>query len=557
MRVLNALCVAACANAGWIDTDTPNDARTITGYGDGAAHALVMSDEFDVPDRSFRDGQDPRWTAVHKNDYTNKALQFYHEAHATTSNGSLKLTTTHEDTEFLSHQVKNKKRVTVKVRKHYRSAMLQGWNKFCFRGGVLEIRAKLPGRYDVGGLWPGLWMMGNLARATYVASSQNMWPFSYEPCARSTQRKQEVSGCAIRPHFGLNAKQGRGAPEIDLLEVMPGDGVMGMPIPPYIMKKPFYSTSLQLAPAAKVRPFNGGPTAPGAWYEGMTYGPNTSQNVFFYGMELESAVDPEATYWADAVSANTPIGASEFEDFHTYRLEWTPKKRLAWYKDGEFLYEIHQDSLTNLTTSLQIPDEPTYLLLNTAMSSTWGFPAPCPKGCACECFDCKRPRCACAINKGFCDSLPASFLIDHVRLYQHSEHSVGCDPQSHPTSKFIDAHLERYLDPDAPSKRRALDPVPRGGGKCASAKECGLDGECLRKKCRCGASRTGPRCQAPRGFDDHAGESGSPRLEPAGFMMPPQLAVALACVVLAHIVFCRRSLAAIRRERRLVRERAS
>ena len=29
---------------------------------------------------SFKDGEDPRWTAVHKNDYTNKALQYYHEA---------------------------------------------------------------------------------------------------------------------------------------------------------------------------------------------------------------------------------------------------------------------------------------------------------------------------------------------------------------------------------------------------------------------------------------------------------------------------------------------
>ena len=222
MRVLRVLCVAACAQAGWIDADTPHDERTIRGYGDGAKHTLVMSDEFETPHRSFKDGQDPRWTAVHKNDYTNKALQYYHEAHATTFNGTLRLTTTDEDTEFMSHQVKNKEKVTVKVRKHFRSAMLQGWDKFCFRGGVLEIRAKLPGRWDVGGLWPGLWMMGNLARATYVASSQRMWPFSHEPCDRSNQRKQEVSGCAIRPHFGLNSRQGRGAPEIDLLEVMPG-----------------------------------------------------------------------------------------------------------------------------------------------------------------------------------------------------------------------------------------------------------------------------------------------------------------------------------------------
>ncbi|CAN0462339.1 unnamed protein product, partial [Laminaria digitata] len=27
--------------------------------------------------RTFHDGRDPRWTALHKNDYTNHALQFY------------------------------------------------------------------------------------------------------------------------------------------------------------------------------------------------------------------------------------------------------------------------------------------------------------------------------------------------------------------------------------------------------------------------------------------------------------------------------------------------
>lgn len=27
--------------------------------------------------RTFGDGHDPRWTAMHKNDYTNQALQFY------------------------------------------------------------------------------------------------------------------------------------------------------------------------------------------------------------------------------------------------------------------------------------------------------------------------------------------------------------------------------------------------------------------------------------------------------------------------------------------------
>ena len=49
----------------------------------------------------------------------------------------------------------------------------------------------------------------------------------------------------------------------ELSEVMPGDGWMPMPVPPYYLLKPYYSTSLQLAPAAKVRPWNGAQPAPG------------------------------------------------------------------------------------------------------------------------------------------------------------------------------------------------------------------------------------------------------------------------------------------------------
>lgn len=43
----------------------------------GEYFSLVFSDEFNREGRTFGEGSDPRWTAVHKNDYTNKALQFY------------------------------------------------------------------------------------------------------------------------------------------------------------------------------------------------------------------------------------------------------------------------------------------------------------------------------------------------------------------------------------------------------------------------------------------------------------------------------------------------
>ena len=46
-------------------------------YGYGKVYDIVFSDEFEVGGRSFKDGADPRWTAMNKNDYTNAALQYY------------------------------------------------------------------------------------------------------------------------------------------------------------------------------------------------------------------------------------------------------------------------------------------------------------------------------------------------------------------------------------------------------------------------------------------------------------------------------------------------
>lgn len=46
-----------------IDTDTPDDAMTRTGF-DGNQWDLVFSDEFNKDGRTFFDGDDPFWTAV-------------------------------------------------------------------------------------------------------------------------------------------------------------------------------------------------------------------------------------------------------------------------------------------------------------------------------------------------------------------------------------------------------------------------------------------------------------------------------------------------------------
>ena len=91
--------------------------------------------------------------------------------------------------------------------------------------------------------------------------------------------------------------------------------------------------------------------------EGLNYGPNSSLNIFFYGVKLKS--HPEIlSYQADAISANTAITKSHFEDFHTYHLEWVPGDDgyIDWYLDDMFLYSIQREAL-HLTGSV-IPEEP-------------------------------------------------------------------------------------------------------------------------------------------------------------------------------------------------------
>lgn len=86
---------------------------------------------------------------MHKNDYTNAALQFYSRDRASTSRGLLNISTVAEDTTFTVVDGAGPSRET----KHFQSAMLQGWDKFCFVGGAIEISAKLPGKKETGGLW--------------------------------------------------------------------------------------------------------------------------------------------------------------------------------------------------------------------------------------------------------------------------------------------------------------------------------------------------------------------------------------------------------------------
>ncbi|RLN88246.1 hypothetical protein BBJ28_00020728 [Nothophytophthora sp. Chile5] len=242
----------------WVDPATPKDRFTYT-TSRGRQWDLVMSDEFDMPGRSFLPGDDHMWTSIEKPDGVNQALEFYSSNMTSTEcdddgNCYLYINVIEEETHLSIYNAFLHPPGMEDIVFYYRSAMVQSWNKFCFQGGMFEVRAQLPaalseesGNPDLKlsksspvknlayyPTWPGIWMMGNLGRAIFSATTARMWPFSYDRCEPDIMdpRNQRISACDSNPGFGLNPNQGRGAPEIDILE---GGGVL-------------ISSSLQIGP---------------------------------------------------------------------------------------------------------------------------------------------------------------------------------------------------------------------------------------------------------------------------------------------------------------------
>ena len=180
------------------------------------------------------------------------------------------------------------KREHTHVKKHFRSAMLQSWNKFCYTGGIIEIEVILPGKWNVAGLWPAFWLLGNLSRHTYVGSADGVWPWSQVECTDVAKRyvlAQKLSPCHSVSHYDMKPGIGRGSPEIDIFEVQPGPLKPGEgPFWQTWVAQPLQSASYQVAPGKWWRrPGPGYWPGPGEWYNGIEQGPETSINIGYYG----------------------------------------------------------------------------------------------------------------------------------------------------------------------------------------------------------------------------------------------------------------------------------
>ncbi|CAL9732472.1 beta-glucan synthesis-associated protein Kre6p [Monosporozyma unispora] len=408
-----------------VDPDTPSDAMAHEAK-NGDSWELVFSDEFNAEGRTFYDGDDQFWTAPDIHYDATKDLEWYTPDGVHTEEGTLKL----RMDAYKNHDL------------FYRSGMVQSWNKFCFSQGAIEISANLPNYGRVSGLWPGLWTMGNLARPGYLASTEGLWPYSYDSCdAGITPNQSSPDGISYLPGQRLSACVcdgedtpspgfGRGAPEIDIIEGEV-DSTLGVGIA---------SQSLQIAPfdiwyipdynfievynytTTVMNSYTGGPfqqaisavtTLNTEWYE---YGPQGG-NFQTFGMEYLNDEDEGYIQWS---VGGTPT-------FTLYATALHPNGNIGWRT---------------------ISKEPMSIIMNLGISNSWAY------------IDWRQIF------------FPVTMSIDYVRVYQPKDAiSTTCDPKDFPTYDYIESHKNAYTNANLTSWESAGYTFPLNAltGNCKSS----------------------------------------------------------------------------------------
>ena len=220
IAVLALLCELSIVAA--VDLVDPNTALVEPGavfkVVDDDNLTLVMSDEFNVNvpaggisskvtwNSSLEESEvEAKWTASDAMSYNTYADSYMLPSNLVVQDGVLNITAKKQ-----SHQGST-----------YTGGQLTSWNRVCFQGGLLEVRFRMPGAYGMDGLWPAIWTMGNLLRDNGLVRNRNLWPYSYSECTCPGTgfwgvgfANQAVSACSPKSTFGLNAFQGRGAPEV-------------------------------------------------------------------------------------------------------------------------------------------------------------------------------------------------------------------------------------------------------------------------------------------------------------------------------------------------------
>ncbi|KAL0572857.1 hypothetical protein V5O48_009106 [Marasmius crinis-equi] len=442
-----------------VDKDTPEAAKTRTGF-DGQKYNLVYSDEFEEPGRTFWPGDDPYLEAMDFWYGVTGDMEWYDPRQIVTRDGAMVITmdadmnmttraglTPGSTAPFAAKDNHNLS---------FRSGMIQSWNKLCFTSGYIEVSVILPGpNSEQNGYWPGAWTMGNLGRPGYRATTDAMWPYSYDECDVGTFINQTNKGntgpaaavstgkgweqydgrlsvlngqrlsactCPNADHPGPWGKfdgstteryRGRGAPEIDIIEIQHNDN--GGP-------------GNVASQSAQFAPFTAGWEFDKTGY--TIYNTTRTHMNGYQGSPLQQAV-----------SGLTRVPDDGFQGvpnrrFVTYGFEWwaDPDNRddgyITWQVDGKPSVKLTPKAVGpdkgaqgSQVGQRIIPEEPMALILNMGISKNWGD------------IDFETLI------------FPAEMQFDYIRIYQREGHTnIGCNPKDYPTMDYIKKHIDMYSD---------------------------------------------------------------------------------------------------------------
>eukprot|EP00644_Phytophthora_capsici_P003454 jgi/Phyca11/528555/estExt2_fgenesh1_pm.C_PHYCAscaffold_310029 len=369
-------------------------------------------------------------------------------------------------------------------------------------------------------------MLGNLGRAIFSASNNRMWPYSYNECDPDVfdPSFQRISACDDNPGYGLNPNQGRGAPEIDLVE---GGGLA-------------ISSSLQIAPGMpdhyRLFPVDTSTgdysfclyqyncKTPGSnfidvptsyymkerghksWYQGLRYASNNycsqnakeKQSYSTVSASVKAGIT-ENTCSVDTCPAsgdvnadlsvidgkgdghwginsngtcypllNSYTGAYLCDPDNTFSKCVSPRNESTTPKSGAMSSFNYQMDAISSNWPLHFG---TYTDFYDYQVDSWGTTPPNPGK---ECRGDGKDK----VTNAICDSFPMYMKIDYIRLYQDladdleadNYMSVGCDPASHPTKEWIEGHIDEYEDNDNKWEEVA------GKAFCKTSDDCTIGG---------------------------------------------------------------------------------
>ncbi|TYZ63966.1 hypothetical protein PybrP1_004208, partial [[Pythium] brassicae (nom. inval.)] len=293
---------------------------------------------------------------------------------------------------------------------------------------------------------------------------------------------QRISACDADPGHGLNPNQGRGAPEIDIIEGAGNE----------------ISTSMQIGPGM-VRDFRIiYPTedpAPGCVYTGtcVTKGANTPDVPTDYYFKMRGH---KSWYQGMKYAANNFCASNS-------KLKQDAKTVKATITAG---VTENACTLTNCPASKDPNGD--LGLIDGSKTDYWGINA--------------NGTCYPVMN-GYtgaylCSPGNPSSLCEKSNIPQ----SDKVPPFDHPTRQWIEDHIESYEDAD----NKVVD--VSGKASCRTDDDCTIasnktkvaTGSCVKSRCRCvGASWTGPRCTMALGAT--IGNSSSPSTAVAKSYGPP------------------------------------